>query len=387
MAEKKKVLNRVAGLSTFAGYAAAISLLLSSAPAAFAQRDANVRINQIQVIGTHNSYHSGFAPSATKLWEKMNPRAFAGLDYRHPKLTVQLDAGVRQIELDIFSDTTGGRYAHPYGEKMIAEAGLPPDPPFDPGHLMEKPGFKVMHVQDVDYRSNCEPFTECLQEVRDWSKAHPKHLPIFILVETKQGQLHVNFPTVTPEAFTPAVFDDLDRTIRSVFPEDEIITPDDVRGSYPTLNAAVRADAWPTLAQARGKVVFLMDQKNVGPVYLTGHPSLRGRVLFTNATPGADDAAFVEQNDASPASIDALVEQGYLIRTRADADTAEARTDDTTRRDEVLSSGAQIISTDYPASERAPSGYEVELPGDAVARCNPLLKPKGCTDAGLPGVR
>lgn len=363
--------------------AAAVAL----ARMAGAQDDAEVRMNQIQVIGTHNSYHAGFAPSAAKLWEKMNPQAFMALDYRHPKLAAQLDGGVRQIELDIFADTKGGLYAHPYGEKLIADAGLPPDPPFDPDHLMEKPGFKVMHVQDVDYRSNCEPFTECLKEVRAWSKAHPRHLPIFILVETKQGHLHVNFPTVTPEAFTPAVFDDLDRTIRSVFAEDEIITPDDVRGSYATLNEAVRADAWPTLAEARGKVVFLMDQRNVGPVYLEGHPSLRGRVLFTNATPGSPDAAFVEQNEAPASAIDALAEQGYLIRTRADENTQAARSDDTTRRDEVLGSGAQIISTDYPGSERAPSGYEVVLPGNAVARCNPVLKPKGCTDAGLAGVR
>jgi hypothetical protein len=108
---------------------------------ALAQSDGDVRMNQIQVIGTHNSYHSGFAPSAAKLWQQKNPKQFAGLDYRHPSLTSQLDAGVRQIEIDIFADTKGGLYAHPYGETLIAQAGLPADPPFDPQHLMEKPGF------------------------------------------------------------------------------------------------------------------------------------------------------------------------------------------------------------------------------------------------------
>jgi hypothetical protein len=78
----------------------------------------------------------------------------------------------------------------------------------------------------------------------------------------------VAFPTVTPEPFTPAIFDALDREITSVFRAGEMITPDDVRGSYATLNQAVRADNWPTLQQARGKVVFLMDQKNMGPLYL-----------------------------------------------------------------------------------------------------------------------
>jgi hypothetical protein len=348
-----------------------------------AQDDAQVRINQIQVIGTHNSYHSGFAPSAAKFWQQKNPKVFAGLDYRHPSLTAQLDGGVRQIEIDIFADPKGGLYSHPYGEKLIAEAGLPPDPPFDPDHKMDKPGFKVMHVQDIDYRSTCEPFTACLQEVRSWSQAHPNHLPIFILVETKQGALHVPFPSVMPIDFTPALFDDLDNEIRSVFQRSEMITPDDVRASYGTLNEAVRAGKWPTLAQARGKIVFLMDQKKMGPVYLEGHPSLKGRILFTNASPGTPDAAFIEQNDAPAGAINTLAKQGYLIRTRSDSDTKEARANDTTRRDAVLASGAQIISTDYPAAESAASGYKVELPGNAIARCNPVLDTAGCKNAGL----
>jgi hypothetical protein len=156
-----------------------------------------------------------------------------------------------------------------------------------------------------------------------------------------------------------------------------------VRGSYATLNQAVRADHWPTLQQARGKVVFLMDQKNMGPVYLEGHPSLKGRILFTNADAGTADAAFIEQNDAPAEAIEALVRQGYLIRARADSDTKEARSNNPARRDEVLASGAQIISTDYPASEQAASGYKVALPGNAVARCNPVLRPKSCVDGKL----
>ncbi|HSZ16211.1 MAG TPA: phosphatidylinositol-specific phospholipase C1-like protein [Terracidiphilus sp.] len=359
------------------------SIVALSAGRTVAQSDDQVRINQIQVIGTHNSYHSGFAPSAQKYWQEKYPKVFMGLDYRHPSLTSQLDSGVRQIELDIFADTKGGLYAHPYGETLVAQAGLPADPPFDPQHLMDKPGFKVMHVQDIDYRATCEPFTACLAEVRAWSKAHPGHLPIFILVETKQGKLKVNFPTVTPEEYTPALFDDLDTEIRSVFSASEMITPDDVRGSYATLNEAVLAGKWPELSEARNKVVFLMDQKKMGPIYLEGHPSLKGRILFTNADPGTPDAAFIEQNDAPAAAINALVKQGYLVRTRSDSDTKQARANDTSRRDEVLSSGAQMISTDYPAAEPASTGYKVELPGNAIARCNPVLHPAGCVENAL----
>jgi hypothetical protein len=263
---------------------------------------------------------------------------------------------------------------------MAAAAGLPADPPFDPDGIMARPGFKVMHVQDVDYRSNCQPFTACLRQVREWSHAHPRHIPIFILVETKQGSPK-DLKLTEPEPFTPSTFDALDAEIRSVFVASEMIVPDDVRGSYDTLNKAVLAGRWPTLESARGKVVFLMDQRPVGPVYLAGHPSLRGRVIFTNAEPGEPDAAFIERNDGPAAEITALVKKGYLIRARTDADTRQARINDTSTRDALMASGAQILSTDYPMNEAArwPGHFTVVLPGNAVARCNPVNAPAGCT--------
>jgi len=60
-------------------------------------------------------------------------------------------------------------------------------------------------------------------------------------------------------------------------------------------------------------------------------------VLFTNAEPGKPDAAFTEQNDGSKETIDTLVKQGYLVRTRTDEGTEAARTNDTTRRDLAMS--------------------------------------------------
>ena len=107
------------------------------------------------MIGTHNSYHAGLPPNE-KIWlQKQNPQAAAALDYSHPPLPQQFDAGVRQIELDVYADTQGGRYAHPKAPSMVAEAGLPADSPEDPDGVMLKPGFKVMHVQDIDQRSTC----------------------------------------------------------------------------------------------------------------------------------------------------------------------------------------------------------------------------------------
>ena len=312
--------------------------------------DDGVRLNQIQVIGTHNSYHVGFAPSAAKLLRQKAPKVFAALDYGHPPLAKQLDDGVRQVELDVYADAKGGLYAHPAISTLIAKAGLPADPPIAPAGAMNKPGFKVMHVQDIDQRSTCQPFAACLAELRAWSKAHPGHVPLFVLIETKQGELqHVDFPSVKPEPFTPAAFDALDKEILSAIPREDIVTPDQVRGSHATLDEAVGAGGWPSLAQARGKFVFLLDQRKAEPAYLQGHPALKGRVIFTNAPAGAADAAFTECNECSAAEIDGLVKRGYLVRTRTD-DPAQGQG----RRND-----------------------------GAAARCNPVLAPAGCASAEL----
>jgi Phosphoinositide phospholipase C, Ca2+-dependent len=275
-------------------------LTISAQPFAAGQTASNdsVRMNQIQVIGSHNSYHAGIAPGEVKLMMENNPKRYQALEYRHRPLDQQLDSGVRQIELDIYADSQGGRFADPLGPKLVAQAGLPADPPFDPNGIMKKPGFKLMHVQDFDYRSTCQPFTACLEVVRKWSHAHPGHLPIYILVETKQNDLPAQFHATTTEKFTSATFDALDAEIRSVFSARKLITPDDVRGKHATIEDAVLNNGWPALDKARGKIVFLLDQEPVGPVYLEGHPALRGRVIFTNAKPGEPDCALSKRTMA-----------------------------------------------------------------------------------------
>ena len=348
------------------------------------EQDNQVHLNQIQVIGSHNSYNLGFAPSEEKFARMHNPKQYEALEYKHASLTAQLNGGVRQLEIDIVQDAQGGRFAHPKIVELTKQAGLPADPDFDPKHEMDKPGFKVIHIPDLNQRSSCHLLTGCLQEIRAWSQAHPGHVPLFLLIEAKHGNTPSIPGSVTAEPFTTATFDALDREIRSVFADGEMVLPDQVRGSFPTMDAAVRAGHWPTLAESRGKVVFLLDQRNDGPAYTAGHPALEGRVIFTNAVPGKPDAAFTEENGGTPAEIDELVRQGYLIRARADDSTVAARNNNTTRRDELLHSGAQMISTDYPLSE--PStwiGYSVGFGNGLPARCNILNAPLLCKDSLL----
>ncbi|MGI8710409.1 MAG: Ca2+-dependent phosphoinositide-specific phospholipase C, partial [Acidimicrobiales bacterium] len=77
---------------------------------------------------------------------------------------------------------------------------------------------------------------------------------------------------------------------------------------------------------------------------------------------------------------------GYVVRSRADADTKQARDNDTSTRDAALASGAQWVSTDYPVPGLAvgfTSPYFAEIPGGTVARCNPVNAPPSCVSSEL----
>lgn len=374
------------------------ALLSAAAPAGASDRHddhrhhgpGQVRLNQIQVLGTHNSYHVHGGPSLFSLLRNFSPALADSLDYGQLPLDQQLDGqGIRQFELDVFTDPAGGLYSDPAGPRIVASAGLPPDlPPNDPNAVLRRPGLKVFHVQDIDFRSTCLTFRICLRTIKRWSDENPRHLPLMIQVELKSDVIpDPGFGFVIPRPFGAADVDEVDREVRSVFSERELITPDDVRGRSATLEQAVLTRGWPRLADARGKVLFTMDNEGrEKDLYLAGHPSLRGRVLFTSSRPGAPEAAFVKLNDplTDGALIRDLVARGYIIRTRADADTVQARTGDTTMRDAALASGAQFVSTDYPVPNPAfGTGYFVALPGGRTARCNPVNAPPGCRGTQL----
>jgi hypothetical protein len=184
---------------------------------------------------------------------------------------------------------------------------------------------------------------------------------------------------VRPLPFDAAALDGWDAEIREILPPAKLLTPDDVRGDFPTLEAAVLAHAWPTLGKARGRFLFVLDETGEKlETYVKGHPSLRSRVMFVNALEGRPEAAFFIVNDpvTSFHYIQKLVRAGYLVRTRADADTREARQGDYARMKAAFDSGAQFVSTDYyrPNPDFG-TGYQVKLPGGAAGRWNPLLPP------------
>ncbi|WP_312162513.1 Ca2+-dependent phosphoinositide-specific phospholipase C [Phenylobacterium sp.] len=326
-----------------------------------------LKINDLQAVGTHNSYKQAIAPKQMALLRAVDPKQADGLDYAHPPLTAQLDAGARQLELDLLNDPDGGRYAAPLAMKMA------PDLPYDLEPL-KGPGMKVMHVQDIDYRSNCPRFTDCLKEIAAWSQAHRDHVPILILLNLKEGGLEVP-GAVEALAFDAKAMDAVDAEIRSVFAAGDLITPDSVQGRRASLRAAALAGAWPTLKAARGKVMFALDAPpEQVAIYRGQRRALEGRVMFVNIDEASPAAGYITLNEPQEqaARIRAAVQAGLIVRSRADADTVEARTGDLSRQQAAFAAGAQYVSTDYMTPDPRLGAYRAELPGGGTARRNPV---------------
>ena len=102
--------------------------------------------------------------------------------------------------------------------------------------------------------------------------------------------------------------------------------------------------------------------------------------MFPNVGKDDPNAAFFIMNDPKTEGeeITERVKAGFMVRTRADADTREARTQDYSRLKAAIASGAQLISTDYYLARLSPSGkFQVSLDGKYQA-CNPVITENDC---------
>ena len=338
-----------------------------------------IRMNQIQVVGTHNSYKLAPLPELIEMGNEAIPGWAQDIDYGHRPIEYQLSQlNMRQLKLDIYADPEGGLYSEPMGALLVN------DDKFLRRDEMMEPGFKVFHIQDADYRSTCLTFKICLEIIRDWSLSNPAHLPVIVLAEVRDRIVGDwgPFSFTNPIPVDKALLMEIDDEIRDVFEQSHIIKPDEIRGSYHSIEDAILTRGWPTLAQTRGRIMFVLDNGDpYREAYLSGAPNLEGRTMFVDSVPGENNAAFIKLEDAI-FDIDVIreaVHRGYLVHTMSDFPVVEARFGNRYRMEHAFPSGAHVISTVFPEPAPFDSQYMVTLPNtEGPGRCNPVSAPAGC---------
>ena len=145
-------------------------------------RQARARMNEIQVIGTHNSYHRELSKAERVAHDAIYGGApiYDGfLAYSHASLPNQFSRQERAASSSIsFPDPQGGLYSNPLLRQRLAIGPLTDAEWY-------RPGIKVLHTEDLDYKSTCIRLTSCLRLVQQWSRANRRHVPLLVLLELK----------------------------------------------------------------------------------------------------------------------------------------------------------------------------------------------------------
>ncbi|MFN7953002.1 MAG: phosphatidylinositol-specific phospholipase C domain-containing protein [bacterium] len=294
--------------------------------------DSDIRLDALQVRGTHNSYHVQplviFDPSH---------------GYTQAPLPVQLgDQGVRAFEIDI--------------------------------HRHED-GFRVYHLLAVDAISTCYSLVDCLTAIRDWSDAHRDHAPIQIWIEVKDDVGGFPVDDLAP----------VDTLIRGVFGDDRLFTPDDLQASHASPREAVETAGWPTLAELRGKVLFLLLESGaLRDSYTSGGTSLAGRVMFVTADANqfaAPWAVVSKINDPADPDV-ALAHAARVLVASNSCGAGTATPDCEASRAAGLANGVQMLMDDFPAPVASRPDW-LQIPGGTPARCNPVTGTAACTPEGI----
>lgn len=191
------------------GAALALSALTLSAVTATAADPGSLPLSGITVTGVHNAYNRA--------------------DY--PFLAQALDAGTGMVELDTWTDvfTQEWKVSH------------------------DKPTSNDNNCVDATTPAGLETGTankdlgSCLDDIRVWLAAHRGAGPIIVKVELKNG-------FEADLGMGPAQFDSLVAGHLG----SALFRPSDLLGSFATLDAAARSDAWPTRAALAGKVLLYL---------------------------------------------------------------------------------------------------------------------------------
>lgn len=279
-----------------------------------------VKFNEVAFIGTHNSYQKACLPARQQLFEAVSTVTFGLVKAEKAKfssdyLTDQLNLGIRSIELDVETLVKG-----------------------------DDVSFVCTHSPIFDMTTHCYDFSLALEEIKLWSDANPNHLPITIIIEPKKSFL----PEQNMRYFTCEYANILGDTAKNILGS-SLLAPADMLRDYASFGEMRAADDWLTLGETRGKVLLLLHETTVTEDYIKQDSSVKSQTIFPMLRYGDADrdcASFLIINKASDIKKQAaeVLEKNLIIRTRSDNYGSYNEEDSQT----ALTSGAQIVSTDYP---------------------------------------
>ena len=324
----------------------------------------SLRLNDIRIIASHNSYKKlphqkvlkFLSRFQNKLGEQNNPQY---IDYGHASFIKQFsDYNVRGVELDVNYDPKGGHYKRRrvnlfiFGQKQRINTAS-----------MKAPGFKLLHISDVDFETNYYTLIDGLKDIKKWSDSHPDHIPIFINIEAKGSHPADQSKTLRFLGFKKCIpFDSvayslLEDEILSVFDPEDIFTPLNFKGPFESIHDKINKEGWPYLSECLGKVIFILEGNNQKIYKNFQYP-----LMFYYGEEHDSNTAFLLRNN--PLGNEKEISNStnrFIVRTRSDAGTIESRNNDFTRLKSALKSNAQIISTDYYRPDIRWSNYRVEF--------------------------
>lgn len=281
-----------------------------------------VKFNEVAYIATHNSYQLTSVPSYQKVYRDLENVTFGLIKgdaplYNSDTLTEQFNLGIRSIELDIQTVVNG-----------------------------DNVNFVCSHSPLLDMTSSCYDFSLALEEIKMWSDANPRHLPISIIIEPKEFFLLEN----GMRFFNAEYANKLDELLRNTFGE-KLITPAEMMGEHDSLREMRESDDWMKLEDCSGRVaVFFHDTDGVTSKYIKQDESIKTQAMFPMLRYKDRDKSYASvlivnsPKDVSKYSEELIYEKNHIVRTMLDS----FGNHDDEKRKLCLESGAQILSTDYP---------------------------------------
>ena len=304
-------------------------------------------MNEIRVLASHNSYK--IQPTArtmkfinrfkSVLGEENQPFQLA---YSHPSIPEQLSTyHIRGLELDVYNDPTGGRYFKHRLNFFIPKQRIREEK----YKALKEPGFKIIHIPDIDYQTNYLSLADALEELNAWSVSNPTHAPIFVNIELKGSALGDEAGILRLFGFKKAIpFDSsslnqmdslFEATLKTMY------STRDFLNNEQNLQERIQHQGWPSLGDVRGRIFVIIQGSGA-----SSYPEHGG--AFKYGSSENPNCIFLLCDD--PFANEMLIRQQrstHIIRTRTDAGTIEARNNDYTRLDKARETGAQILSTDY----------------------------------------